>query len=473
MMTNEEIEDIYCGIFDSGTWYTNKDNNTEVYVEFERDDGYYEFLDIKGKLFPIYIRGYYRSVSNEIGAPSFQYILQKYSDDAILDNNAVTINKRLAGNEKCTAYYLGDDKNRIVYIDKDDYKIVKRCKLYKFIKTDNTEQQVKPRQNKDKNLLELLSPFLNMDDDMKILFTVNLVQQFICTSSHFVGVISAGKGCGKSTLTKMWHKMIDPTKANVSIMPNSVEELKNHLANNRVVVFDNTQLLSQDFSDILCGAVTGTAYTKRELYTNSNELVYKLHNTVIINGIDVIPSQSDLLDRTILFKLNKIDVDEIKDDETLDKEFDEARPYILGAIFDTLSKYFANKKSTKVIGNHRMSGAYKDCFVIATVLGVADKFVEAFENNQSELHADYQKGNSLVSSFIEYFKNKSKDSTLDYAENIYDELKMYIPDDSDFPNSSSAFTAKLRKEEDFLRKAGFKYCKHSDKKGTWLMINKI
>lgn len=480
-MTTEEIYEIYDEIFSNMTFYVDKKNKTQVYAEYkvsyDDNDGesknYYEFLNINDRAFVADVRLAFIAQTGEHYAPPFKTVIQRYADKAIAHKNTVDINKRLAGSENSITYFFGDDKNRIVYIDKEGVRLRKRSKKYKFLKTDNTKPQVMPKKSKDKSLLQRLSPFLNMDDDMKILFTVNLVQQFICTSSHFVGVISAEKGSGKSTLTKIWHRIIDPTEAEVSIMPKNVEELKNHLANNKVVVFDNTQLLSQEFSDILCGAVTGTAYTKRELYTNSNELVYKLHNTVIINGINVIPTQSDLLDRTMLFKLNSVADEDRKDEETLEEEFNKALPYILGTIFATLSKYFAQKESIKVAGNHRMSGAYKDCYIIATVLGVAEEFVEAFENNQAELKDDCKNSSILVSSLSEYFNKRGKDSTLDYAENVYDELKMYIPYDSDFPNSSSAFTAKLRKEEEFLRKAGFKYCKHPDKKGTWLMINKI
>ena len=479
-MTTEEIYEIYDEIFNGMTFYVDKKNKTQVYAEYkvsyddnDESKNYYEFLNINDRAFVADVRLAFIAQTGEHYAPSFKTVIQRYADKAIAHKNTVDINKRLAGSENSATYFFGDDKNRVVYIDKEGVRLRKRSKKYKFLKTDNTKPQVMPKKSKDKSLLQRLSPFLNMDDDMKILFTVNLVQQFICTSSHFVGVISAEKGSGKSTLTKIWHRIIDPTEAEVSIMPRNAEELKNHLANNKVVVFDNTQLLSQEFSDILCGAVTGTAFTKRELYTNSNELVYKLHNTVIINGIDVIPHQSDLLDRTMLFRLNSISEEDVKDEETLEKEFKKARPYILGSIFETLSEYFKHKHNVTIKGNHRMSRAYKDCYVIASVLGVADEFVKAFERNQAELKEACENNNSLISAFNQYFKANKKMDSLGLAAETYDELKQYVSDDDTFPNSSAAFTSQLRKDEELLRKAGIKFCKYKKREGTLLIVNKM
>ena len=479
----EEIKDkseVYDKIFDEMNFYVDCNNTTQVYAEYKKYTTdkkgnrcyHYEFQSINDARFAAQVREFFRELADDDSALSFKTKLLKYHDRAIVDNRAISINRRLTGNKGGTAYYLANDENQIVCIDKNGYRIVKRCKNYKFIKTSNTLPQVKPEKSGGKSLLNLLSPFLNLSEPMKILFVVNLVQQFVCTSSHFVGVISSEKGSGKTTFTKMWHKIIDPTRAEVSIMPTNSEELKNHLANNKVVCFDNSQLLSQQFSDILCGAVTGTAYTKRELYTNSNELIYELHNSVIINGIDVVPAQSDLLDRTILFKLNKIADEERKEVRILNKEFNKALPYILGAIFDTLSKYFANKDSIQVIGNNRMAEAYNDCYKIAYVLGVADEFVEAFEQNQSELKEDCKKRNAMVSAFIEYFKDNNRGVIADYANGVYETIENYASG-NDFPKSASAFTARLRKEEEALRDAGIKFCKGTDRAGTYLLINKI
>ena len=293
-------------------------------------------------------------------------------------DNRIAVYTRLAGSADDTAYFLGDDKNTIIYTNKDGYVAQKRHPKYKFIKKTSTVAQVMPKKSQAENLFKLLKPFLNMCEDMQILFVVNLVQQFLCNSSHFLSVISAPKGTGKSTMMKWWRKIIDPSKAEVTLMPSSPDELKNHLSNHQFVAFDNTEPLNKMFSDIFCGAVTGVTVAKRQLYTDCAEVIQRLHNTIVLNGIDVIPHRSDLLDRAILFRLNKLEHEYRKGEAEIQESFDRDLPYILGSIFDTLTEYFKIKDTTNVTGKHRMSGAYKDCYIIATVLGVADEFVTAY-----------------------------------------------------------------------------------------------
>ena len=313
-----------------------------------------------------------------------------------------------------------------------------------------------PKKSQAENLFKLLKPFLNMCKDMQILFVVNLVQQFLCNSSHFSSVISAPKGTGKSTMMKWWRKIIDPSKAEVTLMPTSPDELKNHLSNHHFVAFDNTEPLNKMFSDIFCGAVTGVTVAKRQLYTDCAEVIQRLKNTIVLNGINVIPRRSDLLDRAILFRLDKLEHKDRKGEEEIQESFDRDLPYILGSIFDTLTEYFKIKDTTNVTGKHRMSGAYKDCYIIATVLGVADEFVTAFEHNQSELQKGFAESDGLISAIYNYFEATGKNKVEGYARDVYNILRQYA-DKVSFPNSDSSFSRYLNKKEDDLKSAGLDY----------------
>lgn len=132
---------------------------------------------------------------------------------------------------------------------------------------------------------------------------------FFYNSNHFVAIISSGQGSGKSTLTKLIQMLVDPSLAEKTLLPSSVEELKNHLATNLLVAFDNTKKLSDDFSDILCAATTGTTFTKRKLFTDIDMMILTLKNIIVLNGIDIVPEKADLLERSLLFELEKITPD--------------------------------------------------------------------------------------------------------------------------------------------------------------------
>ena len=448
----DESKKIFNKILGNMHFSVNENDTSNVYVEYKTLDDTYEFRSVKDSKFLVFVRIMYRDMMRCDEVPPFHGILQKYVDQALYDESKVKILSRMGGTANETAYFMADKKNRVILINENGYKNYKRVTKYKFLKMSNTMEQVFPQTRG--GLLEELSPFLNMDSDMKILFAVNLVQEFICTSSHYLCVISSPQGSGKSTFTNMWRRIVDPAVAVITTMPDNAEALKNHLANNLMVCFDNTQQLNATYSDILCGAVTGTSYTRRKLYTDNAEIVMKLHNIVILNGIDVIPQKSDLLERSLLFRLNKIPAQARKNEEELEKSFKETLPYIMGAIFKTLSEYFRIKDTTKIIGSHRMAGAYKDCFVIAKVLGVEKEFLEVFKKNQIAMQADYMETNPLISAVISYMDDIGQKEKRGSVSELYDEIREYA-DKSLFPKSPAAFSRELNAQKSALEGAGY------------------
>lgn len=245
----DESKKIFNEIFGNMHFSVNENDTSSVYVEYKTCDDTYEFRSVKDSKFLAFVRIMYRDMMGCDEVPSFHGILQKYVDKALYDESKVKILSRMGGTANETAYFMADKRNRVILINKNGYKSYKRVTKYKFLKMSNTMEQVFPQTRGE--LLEELSPFLNMDSDMKILFAVNLVQEFICTSSHYLCVISSPQGSGKSTFTNMWRRIVDPAVAVITTMPENAEALKNHLANNLMVCFDNTQQLNATYSDIL------------------------------------------------------------------------------------------------------------------------------------------------------------------------------------------------------------------------------
>lgn len=448
----QDSGEIYDEIMRPMRFFYNKDNVHDTYVEYTDKKGHRIFQSTNSEHFRAYIRNLYRKKSKSSYAPSFSAILQKYIDNAILNQCEVEVSTRLSGTADELVYFLANSNHEVVRVDKTGFEIIDRVDDYHFVKTASMKPQVKPKSGKD--LLEVLSPFLNMDDNMKLLFCVNLVQEFLCDASRFLAIISSPQGSGKSTFTKMWKKIVDPSRAVATALPNSDDELKNHLANNFMVNFDNTTKVSNQISNTLCGAITGSTFAKRELYTTHNECLLTLHNIVVLNGIDIIPDQSDLLERSILFRLNKLTGSNRKTEKELEAEFDEALPYILGAVFDTLVKYFQIKDSVQVKGTHRMYGAYLECYIIAEALGKADEFLEAFQSNMKELQTDYISANPIVSVINSYMDALGQKQRKGKVSDIYNEVIKFA-DKNNFPKAPHAFSRAINAEIDNLKAAGY------------------
>lgn len=449
----DKSEIIYKKIFDKIKFVVSDCDRTEVYVQYKNFNGYYEFCKKNDKIFHAFIRESYRISSKEDSVAGYGYILERYIDKALLNPEVVTILSRIGGNADETAYFLANESNTIIKVNKDSIKRVKRANNYYFYKKTSLIPQVNYK-FREKSLLDELKPFLNMDEDMQILFTTMLVQNFLCTSSHFLGIISSQQGSGKTTFTNMIRCLIDPSIASVTTIPDNADALKTQLANNYVVCYDNTKTLTHEFSDILCGAVTGSASSKRKLYSNNDEVIIKFHNAIFINGIDVVPKQSDLLERSILLKLNTIPLSKRKSEGTIKQNFESARPYIFGAILTTLQGYYQNKDTTDVVGNHRMAGAYKECYIIANFLGVADKFVEAFNHNQKLLLDTYSDTNSVISAVISFMKFKGEKIVRGSVQSLYNDIKS-CADINAFPKSASVFSRELNIQSTTLYQLGY------------------
>ena len=91
-------------------------------------------------------------------------------------------------------------------------------------------------------------------------------------------------------------------------------------------------------SDEVCKAVTGIGQTKRMLYTNDEDKIFEYKHCLIFNGINIVFSEPDVIDRSIIIELEEIEDENRKTEKEILKEFDALRPKLLTFIFDILSK---------------------------------------------------------------------------------------------------------------------------------------
>ena len=464
---------IMIDIINEVNFYADEINENEVYAEFSFDD-HTEFCSIRSQRLYAFLNVYFRSRTSEYEMVNFKPFVNVKKDDTILFGEKVRVYNRIAGNENEIYFFLSDDMWNTVVIAEDGWEIVQQTD-YKFLKKANTKAQVFPKNHKSKQLDDLLRRFVNLDKESYALFKIALIQYFFPNSSHYIAVISSEHGTGKSTITKLIRELIDPSVANVSFIPDNTEEIKNHLANNMVVAFDNTKHQKDIVSDILCSAVTGSSFTKRTLYTTADETILNVHNIVILNGINIVPNKSDLLERSILFELKKIPTDKRKTDKEFWDKFAKYKPYILGEIFSIISKALGIRKNLSLTKTHRMSDAYTDMVAIAMAMGYTEgEFSQIFYSNRKKLEKAYSEGNYFVSSIVEYMEERNNKPIENTMTHIYQLIKNSKKGDVRFfPKSASSFSRKLKEEESALNLAGYKVYIDPKKDATYLKIEKI
>jgi hypothetical protein len=183
-----------------------------------------------------------------------------------------------------------------------------------------------------------LRPFLNVETAQDfILLVMWLLAALRGRGPYPILVLMAEQGAAKTTTTRVLRKLLDPSESDVRRPPRNMEDLMIAATNSHVVAFDNLSRLSDELSDNLSMLATGGGFAVRTLYTNTEEQIFHAQRPIVLNGISQAATRGDLLDRAIVVTLPPIPEHERKDEVTFWREFELARPSILGALLDAIS----------------------------------------------------------------------------------------------------------------------------------------
>ena len=443
------------GYLDGIEFFADAHDPTTTYAEVDipaigaSTKPYKMFVEMSDKRLQSYIRQFVMPNVSEKTSPT--ELLQEVSDILTLGGNPDTVAPRVrtAGklHKGLIEYDLNNPAHEYVRVTPKGWKITDTSK-HKFLKRNTLGAQVYPVKT-DRNLIDLLSPHVNMDRDSTILFATWIAQSF-CMGNHMCSLLMAEAGSGKSELSKKIRRVLDPSRLKNTTMPEKKDDLFAALTNSYFVAFDNlTDELSKDISDILCTAITGSTIAKRKLYTTNELGVYELHSTLVLNGIEILPSQADLASRCLLFNLLPISEENRKTDEELNSAFEHDLPEILGAIFNALSDAMKVIKTLKPKRLPRMSSAYVEMLAIAVAIGVPEAELErVFFANIAAL--EKARSNIAIVEAVQEYMNSSfvtGRSVTGTVKDLYEKIcTNYSGTKKDLPKSASHFSRKLRQE---------------------------
>lgn len=172
-------------------------------------------------------------------------------------------------------------------------------------------------------------------DDPRLLATALLVHLLLAPRSPKpIALFGGDEGSGKSTAAARFQEIVDPSTPRL-VGASTLEdpkELINLVMNHAVLNVDNVSHISATLSDDLARLSTGIGFAKRELFTDSGEVVGDACPLVILNGITATPWAPDLL-RRITF-LPVVSPARTVPVEQLDREWEAAHPLVLGGLLD-------------------------------------------------------------------------------------------------------------------------------------------
>jgi hypothetical protein len=107
--------------------------------------------------------------------------------------------------------------------------------------------------------------------------------------------------------------------------------------NGHLLAFDNLSGLPFWLSDAFCRLASGGSFAVRQLYTDDEEVLFQAARPLLLNGIEDVVNRPDLADRAIFLNLPPIGQAQRRPEAELWREFEIARPRLLGALLDAVA----------------------------------------------------------------------------------------------------------------------------------------
>lgn len=235
------------------------------------------------------------------------------------------------------------------------------------------------------NIKELLT-FVNIPGnpekptDGQILFLAWTVFAFIPNYPHPILTLYGPKGSAKTTAFAILKHLIDPSQMETLTFSDGHREFVQQAAHHYFAAFDNLSTISSENSDLLCRIVTGEAFSKRALYSDDDDVVYSFRHVLGLNGINVIATKADLLDRSLLIGFEAMP--HWTSQKVFWPKFQTAKPRILGAILDVLVAALRIVDNTPESEEMRMADFGRYGCAITEAMGFdSDEFLNAYRRN--------------------------------------------------------------------------------------------
>ncbi|WP_051569266.1 hypothetical protein [Alkaliphilus transvaalensis] len=352
----------------------------EVYARIPVKD-HYEVYNVLSKSFKNWLIIKYYEIHTK--PPNKQSILDTIGyleSKAMFEGTVKRVFVRVASTENAIYIDLGDDTWRAVEITTRGWRVTSNYPVC-FKRTGGMAALPNPTSGGN---IEELRQFINCANERVWRSIVAWLLSALRSNGPFPLLIIQGEqGSAKSTTTKILRSLIDPSSVPLCTAPKNEQDLIIRAYNTWVLALDNLSGLYHWVSDALCRLSTGGGFATRSLFTNDEEKLFYVMRPAILNGIDDIATRQDLLDRTIVIYLKSIPEELRRDEASFWKEFEAAKPRILGALYTLISSALRNLPGVKLKRLPRMADFVLWITAAETTLGwEPNSFQLVYEENR-------------------------------------------------------------------------------------------
>ena len=289
------------------------------------------------------------------------------------------LSNRTAYHEQAIYYDLTDPDWRSVRVTPEGWAIEPNPPVL-FRHYAHQAIQIEPKRG---GKLSGVLPFVNIcDEQQQMLLLIYIVSCYVPNIPHPILLLHGPQGAAKTTLFRMLRRLVDPSEVEVLVFHRHEAQLIQQLSHHLAPYYDNLSDVPGSISDIFARAATGQGFSKRQLYSDDSDIIYKFRRCVGLNGINVVARKPDLLDRCLLFGLEPIEPNRRRTEQELRNDFEAQRPFLLGAAFDALSTAMKILPGVQTPYLPRMADFARWSCAIAEALDYrAEDFMAAYEAN--------------------------------------------------------------------------------------------
>ena len=295
----------------------------------------------------------------------------------------------------------------------------------------------------------------NLDDDAFILVVAWCLGALAARGPFAVLVLIGEGGVGKSTLVRVIQSLVDPCTGDVLAPPREDRDLIAAAKHARLLPFDNLSSISPELGDSICRLATGAEIGGRALYSNHDSASFAACRPIVLNGIADLASRSDLLDRSLVIRLQPLESWITESD--MEEAIAQALPHVLHGLLDALACGLRNLKSTPT-PDVRMADFARLVVAAEPMLPWRQgAFLGAFRRNRRQALAALVDGD-VVGQAIKAFAHRHPAGWSGMVSQLLEQLSRTVPEHvrrtREWPGNARWLTDRIRRVAPGLRSLG-------------------
>ncbi len=385
----------------------------------------------------------------------------------IHDGEQVEVYLRVAREGESYYIDLCDETWRVVYITPSGWRVLNRSPVL-FTRTSAMRALPMPN-NADANI-ERFWQHVNVPPARRILLLAWILECFRPDTPFPVLELVGEQGSAKSTTQTVLRSLIDPNKVSLRGRPKTTEDVFVAAGCNWLVSYENLSSLTPEQQDAFCTLATGGGYAGRQLYTNGEEHVMETKRPVVLNGIAVVATRPDLIDRVIHIDMPVIAPEQRKDDADATTGWERDRAMVFAALLDLFAATLARLPSIRLTRKQRMADFERLGEAVARTYGYDAGEFQAQYAEMVSAGVDRALESNPVAQALEEFLLSVSLPWQGTTASLFERLITYGHHDrSSWPRSPKGLSDQLRRMAPAFRTKGIEinHVGHTRQGGQW------